>query len=218
MIFSKKFFLGRPVDKWIRLPVQNPGYQVQASNGQVLESQIIPIPKPVLLIPGRQSKAGHELVFKAEQVPALGFKSYYVSKSASNVQVVQGVPLDPVSRRKKTILGFDEETKLVFSNKEGLLTDIIIKGQVKSLEHNFGYYEGHPGNNSEFEFRASGAYIFRPSEQKPKMFEIRPKVEVFKGPLSIEIHQEFNNYTSQVIRMYKGSVSPFSVFSSNSNF
>lgn len=200
--------LARPVDKYVRLPVQDPRFQVQDPRGQVITSQVMPIPKPVLLIPGRQSKAGHELVFKAEQVPPLGFKSFYVSKTSGSNQLIEGEELDPMARRKKSIFGFQDQTKLVFNNKEGRLTDIIINGQVKSLEHTFGYYEGHPGNNSEFRFRASGAYIFRPTEQTPKLMNSRPKSTVFKGPLSIEVHQEFNEYISQVVRMYHGSMDP----------
>ena len=195
--------LAKPVDKFIRLPVQNQGLQVQDSQGQVLVSQVVPIPKAVLLIPGRSSKAGHELVFKAEQVPALGFKSFYISKGKS--VTLQGFKLDPNARRKKTILGFKDQTKMVFSNKEGLMTGVITDGKVKALKHTFGYYEGHPGNNSEFKFRASGAYIFRPLGQEPKMMENRPNVTVFKGPVSIEVHQEFSSYITMVSRLYLGT-------------
>ena len=39
-------------------------------------------------------------------------------------------------------IGFEDQTKLVLSNKEGIITDIIINGEVKSLRHTFGYYEG----------------------------------------------------------------------------
>ena len=45
--------LGRNVSKILRLPVPNPGYLIKNSLGQVLESQVMPIPEPVLLIPGK---------------------------------------------------------------------------------------------------------------------------------------------------------------------
>lgn len=41
---------------------------------------MVPIPEAVRLIPGRDSNATHELVFKASDLPPLGFKSYYVEK------------------------------------------------------------------------------------------------------------------------------------------
>ena len=45
--------LARSVNKFVRLPIPTPGYQVQDSTGQILQTQVMPIPKPVLLIPGR---------------------------------------------------------------------------------------------------------------------------------------------------------------------
>ena len=47
--------LGRSVDKIVRLPISAPGYQVQDPNGEMIETQAIPIPKPVLQIPGEYS-------------------------------------------------------------------------------------------------------------------------------------------------------------------
>ena len=69
-------------------------------------------------------------------------------------------------------------------------------------------YEGHPGDNMKFERRASGAYIFRPLHQIPKIISLRPNVTIYKGPLSIEVHQEFNDYISQVTRIYSGVADP----------
>ena len=72
------------------------------------------------------------------------------------------------------------------------------------MEQTFGYYKGHSGNNTKFEFRASGAYIFRPSDQSTTDFIQRPNVTVYRGPISMEIHQEFSPWISQVSRVYKG--------------
>ena len=72
------------------------------------------------------------------------------------------------------------------------------------MEQTFGYYKGHSGNNTKFEFRASGAYIFRPSDQSTIDFIQRPNVTVYRGPISMEIHQEFSPWISQVSRVYKG--------------
>ena len=44
--------LGRSVDKIVRLPISAPGYQVQDPKGEMIQTQAIPIPKPVLQIPG----------------------------------------------------------------------------------------------------------------------------------------------------------------------
>ena len=44
--------LARPMVKFVRLPITSPGYQVQDPQGKVLQTQVVPIPKPVLLVPG----------------------------------------------------------------------------------------------------------------------------------------------------------------------
>jgi hypothetical protein len=44
---------------------------------------MVPIPTDVINIPGRISSATQELVFKAADLPAFGFKSYYVQKQAT---------------------------------------------------------------------------------------------------------------------------------------
>lgn len=42
--------------------------------------QAVPIAEAIKKIPGRVSKAEYEIVFLAEALPPLGFKSYYVTK------------------------------------------------------------------------------------------------------------------------------------------
>jgi len=42
---------------------------------------MLKIPAPVLAIPGRVSDATQELVFEAKDIPALGFASFYVTKT-----------------------------------------------------------------------------------------------------------------------------------------
>merc|ERR1719266_2193712 len=48
----------------------------------------------------------------------------------------------------------------------------------------------------------------RPLHQIPKTISLRPNVTIYKGPLSIEVHQEFNDYISQVTRIYSGMADP----------
>lgn len=51
--------------------------------GNKLTSQLVPLPTYVLNLPGRVSNATHELVFLAAQLPPVGFKSYYVQRTAT---------------------------------------------------------------------------------------------------------------------------------------
>lgn len=47
-------------------------------SGVLVENQLIPISESVLSIPGRKSEAVKDLVFKATDLPPLGFKSFYL--------------------------------------------------------------------------------------------------------------------------------------------
>ena len=94
--------LSRPVSHYVRLPITGKNYEVKDpqgkipfnsypilcdlvffSLGNIVIVQIIPIAKPILKIPGRNSKATDELIFLAEDIPPMGFKSYYVEKQSS---------------------------------------------------------------------------------------------------------------------------------------
>lgn len=75
--------LSRPVTEFVRLPI--PGeraYSVVDPSGLRLTVQFVPLPSAVLRIPGRQSTATAELVFQADDLPPLGYKSYLVTKES----------------------------------------------------------------------------------------------------------------------------------------
>lgn len=61
--------------------------------GNVLQTQLIPIAPFVLNIPGRNSSATVELVFLAEDLPPLGYKSYHISKEAKD-EVTEGIYIE----------------------------------------------------------------------------------------------------------------------------
>ena len=60
------------------------------------------------------------------------------------------------------------------------------------------------GNNSFPEARASGAYIFRPERQEPRVRGGPSSAYLVRGPVVQEVHQRFSDWASQVIRLYKG--------------
>ncbi len=184
--------LTKPVQKFVRLPVRGKGYEVLAPNGDSIVTQLVPIPARVKLIPGRQSIATKELVFKAD-LPALGFKSFYVKCKEESVAAQQSI----VSRGRST------GRMSLFTDERGLRHRIALDGGF-AIDVDYGYYEGHRGNNSIPKNRASGAYIFRPTKETPRMLSVRPDL-VVRGPLVDELHLEFSPYITQVSRLYKGS-------------
>ena len=184
----------RTRDKFVRFPVSMGIYSVRDPDGNIVEVQLVPIAKPVMKIPGRRSQAAHELVFKATDLPPLGFKSYFVSKSkGSTAKTV----VSSVSRFRESLNVL--QSGLTF-NKFGQLKQI---GNTV-IRQGFGWYEGHAGNNSKVEWRASGAYIFRPKFQRPSPLKKVLNHHVVNGPLVNEVHQEINPWLSQVIRSYRG--------------
>jgi lysosomal alpha-mannosidase len=71
------------------------------------------------------------------------------------------------------------------------------------------YYPGHRGNNSEFEFRASGAYIFRPAQDEPIPLGNPTAIKHVSNDLVDELHVAYNvNWARLVIRTYKQQSTP----------
>lgn len=66
--------------------------------GNTLQVQAVPVPEPVTKVPGRFSRATVEVVFKARNIPPLGYRSYYVTQS-NNLQPTN-IPSHPVHGRK----------------------------------------------------------------------------------------------------------------------
>lgn len=70
------------------------------------------------------------------------------------------------------------------------------------ISQEFLFYEGAVGNNEVFENRSSGAYIFRPNGTNAYPVTDKAKFTIYTGYLLCEIHQTFNEWTSQIIRIY----------------
>lgn len=87
----------------------------------------------------------------------------------------------------------------------GFLTSVTSNGKTTLLSQDILYYEGATGNNLEFRNRSSGAYIFRPFENKVTAITTQAKLTVYVGDLVNEVHQVYSDWVSQVIRMYSNS-------------
>nr|AYV99578.1 venom polypeptide [Dolopus genitalis] len=193
--------IAHSVFEYIRIPVPSKNYVVLDYRGIQVPSQIVPIPSPIKELDFRSSNSSYELVFLASELPPMGYKSYYISTLAHNdlvpeVMMVMDTPVnvDGITIGNKYInLTFDER---------GLLFKVSSNGITREIVQDFLYYEAAVGNNAEFENRSSGAYIFRPNNTV-NFISTKIKIEVFRGPLVEEVHQIFNNWVSQVIRVYK---------------
>lgn len=67
--------------------------------GKTVTTQIIPIPDSVQNIPGRMSVAKEEIVFIADNLPSLGYRSYYVSavNGKNKNEIIRRREMDTVS-------------------------------------------------------------------------------------------------------------------------
>lgn len=105
----------------------------------------------------------------------------------------------------------------------GLLKSIEADGQSWPVTQEFLWYAGKRGGNADANDRASGAYIFRPDGEeaikipsdgiittvykgwflKSEKFDKRSISICLTGDLVQEIHQSYNSWVSQVIRLYR---------------
>lgn len=51
--------------------------------------------------------------------------------------------------------------------------------------------------------RSSGAYVFRPKQDTAQTISNQAKTSVYRGELVEEVHQKFNDWISQVVRVYR---------------
>lgn len=187
--------------EYVRVPVGGDKYEVRDYRNIIVPSQLIPIAESLKSLSYRASKSGNELVFQATEVPALGYKSYFVARIMNEIQpeVIQ-----IRNKRNKEIVVIGNEYLNITFDVNGLLSEITIDGATNKLSQNFIYYKGAIGDNKEFTNRSSGAYIFRPDPKTPeKLITKQATIEVFRGDQVDEVHQVFNDWISQVVRVYK---------------
>ncbi|XP_058121283.1 lysosomal alpha-mannosidase-like [Anopheles ziemanni] len=191
--------LGHSSDDFVRLPVKESHYVVRNDRGQTVPSTLIPIPSSVLDLPFRHSAATHELVFHAESIAPVGYRSFYVSKEAEKKDASSSI----ATIRQEEHVSIGNDLLTVHFDENGFMSSITVDGATHPLKQNFLFYEGAYGNNEEIRNRSSGAYIFRPNGTEKAVTEV-VELQVVKSELVQEVHQIFNEWISQVIRVYAG--------------
>ncbi|XP_053692769.1 lysosomal alpha-mannosidase-like [Sabethes cyaneus] len=182
--------------QYVRLPI-NSRYTVNDPEGRKPRSQVVPIPSPVSELKFRKSLAQDELVFLAEEIPPMGYKSFYVTENKDFRTENDEKPNPP------DVTSIGNEYLTLGFNDNGYLSTITVEGQFYRLQQDFLFYEGAYGNNEVFENRSSGAYILRPNGTESPIGS-KLQITVVRGDLVQEVHQVFNEWVSQVIRVYQG--------------
>lgn len=191
--------------QYVRFPVGGSKYEVRDYRNIIVPSQMIPVAKPVKSLDFRQNPADNELVFQATEVPGIGYKSFFVSRVMNEVrpEVVQVRRQKRQKRKPQPVVIGNEFLSLTF-DVNGLLSEISVDGAKSKLSQNFLFYKGAVGNNENYDNRSSGAYIFRPDpKSKEQLIAKEATIEVFRGDQVDEVQQTFNEWISQVVRVYK---------------
>ncbi|XP_041364636.1 lysosomal alpha-mannosidase-like [Gigantopelta aegis] len=188
--------LSRSVTSWIRLPVTKSEYRVVDPSGNVVPNEVLPLSESTFHIPERPtSSPKNDLIFKV-QLPPLGFKSYVV-ESHSDAEAGSKPQFMPIYSNKMKI---SNNLLTVTIDKEwGTITQIanVESGIFINLKQELQYYEGMSAA-----LKPSGAYIFNPRGVTAKSFHSSVITTVLKGKLVTEVHQNFSDWASQVIRLY----------------
>uniref|UniRef100_A0A1Y1KZL6 Alpha-mannosidase n=1 Tax=Photinus pyralis TaxID=7054 RepID=A0A1Y1KZL6_PHOPY len=191
--------LSRKVSHHVRLPVDTNDFDVIDFAGKKMEWQVTPSIDAFDNVPDIQ-KAKFDLVFFAEDLPALGAKIYYITNKNFGATDVNVPPV------KDTFDLGDKETGAQLNRNTGFLKGITLHSWPLNLRQELMYYHGAIGNNRPSN-RTSGAYVFRPDPKNPtaKPFtdSILSNLKVYKGKLVDEVHQTFDNAAKQIVRVYK---------------
>lgn len=188
--------LSHSTNQHVRIPVIASNYEVRDSSNAIIASQLVPVPASIRGLPYRLAEAVNELVFKTTDVPALGYKSYFVTRTTNYVAPT------PTNSNPVTI---GSESFSASFDTNGLLSSVSVDGETYAVKQNFWWYKGAMGDNREFANRSSGAYIFRPDALNGNALEVvtGATLVTYKGEQVDEVHQVFNDWISQVVRIYK---------------
>lgn len=219
----------------VRFPVPHANYQVRDYRKVPVQIQIVPITERAKNIPsgGDQKGSGQfEIVFLAQEVPPLGYKSYFVEATKGGEETeeqdeyrnptAESEPIvillmndedkkkgqktstwkRPTEDEKEILIG-NRNIQAKFSTETGLLSSLVVEGQEHKMTQKFFYYNAAEGGNYKPDERASGAYILRPNGTEVMMTaNSRVNLQVVRGDVVDEVYQKFNDWITQVVRIY----------------
>ncbi|EEF51696.1 probable alpha-mannosidase At5g13980 [Ricinus communis] len=209
--------LGWKRENVIRVPVINENVNVKDSEGNEIESQLLPLLDASISVRNYHSMAylgsspnvtpKYWLAFSVS-VPPLGFSTYIIASAPPTAKRTAAFSeAQTVHKTRATQYGTIEigpgNLKLIYSGKDGKIAQYINRrtSVKKSVEQSYSYYAGDDGSK---DLQASGAYIFRPNGTYPINSKGQVAFTVLRGPLLDEIHHRINSWIYQITRVYKG--------------
>ncbi|XP_069356925.1 lysosomal alpha-mannosidase-like [Maniola hyperantus] len=186
----------------VRLPALALHYSIRDFNDEEVEYQLVPLPTAIINLPGRTSTAIQELCFEAENIPPLGFTSYYIAPIRDQLaegQFVKKSKQNPEAEQELIPYISNEYIKVSVDKTSGFLESIQhVDGARVVVSQNYFYY-----SQRQQSFQ-SGAYSFRPDSDRPMPVTEKASYHTIRGSLVKEIRQRFSDWVTQIIRLYRG--------------
>ncbi|XP_058513983.1 lysosomal alpha-mannosidase-like isoform X2 [Ochotona princeps] len=144
-----------------------------------------------------------ELLFPAS-VPALGFSVYSIARVSRQNPKFHMPKSIPRHSNSDVLMIQNKYIRATFSAETGLLMKIENMGQkvVLPVSQSFFWYKASIGDRKLQQ--SSGAYVFRPHRRQPLPVSQRAEIYLVKSSLVQEVHQNFSDWCSQVVRLYRG--------------
>ncbi|XXG75009.1 hypothetical protein AAC387_Pa07g3602 [Persea americana] len=190
----------------IRIPVNDDHLVVRDSSGNTIEAQYIAVDNVTINLRNFYAKAymgvppneapKYWLLFGVT-APPLGWSTYFISKAGdSRYPSVMDPP------QNETVEVGPGDLKMSFSLSSGQLKRISNNrtGVDIPIQQSYLWYGSSSG---DMDPQASGAYIFRPNGSPPTAVSRSVPLEIVRGPVVDEVHQQFNSWIYQVTRLYK---------------
>lgn len=191
---------------YARLPVAaGLTFTIQGPQGDEVDTQAVPLIMTLLNIPERTSAAKTELAFPVE-LPPLGYTAYRITAQKKKEEMhfasasLEFLLLEPEQRFIE-----NERYRIELDTTSGLVRRVTLLGQESGVSLRQSFYAYTVENKRQTVATAGGAYSFDPDTNRPVDLGNKVTYRVVQGPHVTEVHQIFDQWLSQVIRLYKNS-------------
>ncbi|KAG5537368.1 hypothetical protein RHGRI_024717 [Rhododendron griersonianum] len=149
--------------------------------------------------PGKAPK--YWILFQVS-LPPLGWNTYFVSKASGKGKRRKSYVTNVDPPQNDTIEIGPGNLKLSFSVASGQLKRMFNSktGVDIPVQQSYLWYGSSTGDTDD---QSSGAYIFRPNGAPPTLVSRSVPIKVVHGSLVDEVHQQFDSWIYQVIRLYR---------------
>ncbi|CAN1342026.1 Probable alpha-mannosidase At5g66150 [Linum perenne] len=196
----------------VRIPVNDSSLVVFDSSGKAIGSQYITMDNVTSNLRKFYLKAytgissdqvpKSWLVFQVS-VPPLGWSTYFLSTAPEIAKRINSYSLKDAGVHDIVEIG-PGNLKMLFSSTSGQLTRMYnnLTGVDVPIQQSYIWYASSIDEQVRKQ-QSSGAYIFRPDSNTPNIVARSVPIEVIRGPIVDEIHQQFSPWIYQVTRLYK---------------